>query len=340
MNTQRIIAVVVLSLFLLAVVGCGTNKTEAPKWPSGPISLIVFSAAGGGTDLANRALAAAMEKDLGKISVVNMPGGSGGVAANHVFSREKDGYNWLGMSEGILPVAVLGAHPTTSKDWEYFMLGGTPGVISVRADSPFQSVEDVLKAMKEKPGQVKLAASQAGCIWHIKAILLGQAAKVEYKFMPYQGSNPSILAALSGEIDVVITGLGEQAEFLAAKKLRPLAMVELEDYDKVPGWGKVPAIVKTVPDMKKHLPVDQFVGFALPANTPKEILGKVEASFKKAVQSEDVKKYAETKYVKISGLSGKEAKAVAEKMERIFSWALWDLKMATKSPEEFKIPRP
>ena len=68
----------------------------------------VFSAAGGGTDLVNRTLASIMERELNtKITVVNMPGASGGVAANYVYSRPRDGYNWLGCSEGILPVAVL-----------------------------------------------------------------------------------------------------------------------------------------------------------------------------------------------------------------------------------------
>lgn len=145
----------------------------AAEWPARPITIAVFSAAGGGTDLVNRTLASIMERELGtKITVVNMPGASGGVAANYVYSKDHDGYNWLGCSEGILPVAVLGAHPTTTKDWEYFIVGGTPGILSVREDSPFQSVDDVIKAMKENPGQVKLAASQAGCIWHIKALLI------------------------------------------------------------------------------------------------------------------------------------------------------------------------
>lgn len=329
-----VLSLVLVGLFMLNSIGL------TAEWPTRPITIAVFSAAGGGTDLVNRTLASIMERELNtKITVVNMPGASGGVAANYVYSRPRDGYNWLGCSEGILPVAVLGAHPTTSRDWEYFIVGGTPGVLSVREDSPFETVEDVIKAMKENPGQIKLAASQAGCIWHMKALLIREAAGVEFKFIPYQGSNPSQLAALSGEVDVVVTGLGEQAEFLVAKKLRALAAVELEDL-VIPGVGRVPSIVKAIPEMKEKLPLDQFLGFAVPSDTPKHILDKITEAFKKAVQSQEMKDFAEIKYLRISGLYGQEAKQMVASMEKIFSWSLYDLGMAQKSPAEFSIDRP
>lgn len=354
---SKVFSMVLTGVLALSLAACGggtkeaakTNETpqkaaEQPKeganWPTRPINLVVYAAAGGGTDLGNRAIAAGIEKELGvKVNVINQPGGSGGVAANFVTSKPHDGYTWLGMTEGLFPSAVLGAHPSTSKDWEYFLMGGTPAVLSVRADSPYKTVEDVIQAMKDKPGEIKLANSQVGCIWDIKAALLQEATGVEYKFMPYQGSNPSILATLSGEVDVVLTGVGEQAEFLAAKKLRPLAMIELEDHD-VPGYEKVPSIVKAVPEMKDKLPVNQIVGFALPSDTPKEILDKIDSAFKKAMESEEVKTYAQTKYVELVGLSGQDSKAYAEKMEKLFSWILFDKGVATRSPEEYEIAKP
>ncbi|MDK2801090.1 MAG: putative tricarboxylic transport rane protein [Clostridiales bacterium] len=330
-----ILIVVMLVSFTVSFTGCQKNT-----WPNKPINLVVSSSAGGGTDLGNRALAAALEKELGqKITVVNVPAGGGGAAANQVFSAPHDGYNLLGFFEGIFSFAVMNAHKSTTKDWEYFILGGTPGVLSVRADSPWNSVEDVIKAMKDKPGEIKLANSSVGCIWDIKAALLKEAAGLDYKFMPYQGSNPSILALLSGEVDVVITGVGEQAEFLEAKKLKPLAMIELEDHD-VPGYKGVPSITKAVPAMKDVLPLDQTIGFAVPSDVPKEVLDKLDAAFKKAIQSEEVQKYAKTKFVRISGKSGADAKEIGKKMESIMSWILYDKKVAPKSPEEFGIARP
>ncbi|WP_278342893.1 tripartite tricarboxylate transporter substrate binding protein [Parageobacillus thermoglucosidasius] len=318
----------------------GKTEPAAAVWPERTINLVVFSSAGGGADLGNRALAAAMEKELGvKINVINMPGGSGGVAANYVTSKPHDGYHLLGMTEGLFPSAVLGVHPSTSEDWEYFLMGGTPGVISVREDSPFQSIEDVIQAMKERPGEIKMANSVVGAIWDIKATLLQQATGIEYKFIPYQGSNPSILAALSGEVDVVLTGLGEQSEFLAAKKLRPLAIVEEQSHE-VPGYGEVPSIVEFIPELKGKLSANQIVGFAVPSDVPKEVLDRLNDAFAKAMQSEEVAEYAKTKYVTLRGLSGQEAKDYVKEMESLFSWLLYEKGVAVRSPEEYGIAKP
>lgn len=179
------IALVLVLLFALA------PSVFAADYPARDINMIIFSAAGGGTDLANRALAAEMAKTLGvNIPASNMEGASGGVAANYVQGKAHDGYNLLGISEGLFPLAVLNCAEFTHGDWEYFILGGTPGLISVSVDSPYQTVEEVVEAMKANPGKITLANSQVGCIWDIKAALFKQATGVEYQFMAYQGSNP------------------------------------------------------------------------------------------------------------------------------------------------------
>ncbi|MGQ9777355.1 MAG: hypothetical protein ACUVQ9_09100 [Thermodesulfobacteriota bacterium] len=126
----------------------GIRISISAEWPERPITNVVFSSPGGGTDTINRALAAAMEKFIGKpIKVVNMTGGGGGIAADYVWKQPHDGYYWLGASETLLSMCVMGAHFTTTKDWEYFVCMGAPGPISVKADSPFKTFEDLLKAV-------------------------------------------------------------------------------------------------------------------------------------------------------------------------------------------------
>lgn len=328
-----------LFVMVLSFTGC-QSEDEAIKWPEKPITIVVSSSAGGGTDLGNRAMAAALEDELGqKVNVINVPAGGGGAAANQVFTADHDGYTLLGFFEGIFSFAAMNAHDSTTADWDYHILGGTPGVLSVAADSPWDSVEDVLQAMKDKPGEIKLANSSVGCIWDIKAALLEKAADIDYKFVPYQGSNPSILAMLSGEVDVVITGVGEQAEFLEAKKLKPLAMIELEDMD-VPGYENVPSITKAVPEMKDSLPLDQTIGFAIPADAPEEVKEKLASAFKAILDSKAVEDYAEIGHLKIAGTAGEEAKATGKKMESTLSWILFDKGVAPNNPEDFGIERP
>jgi len=331
-----------LVVFLLILcMGIPVFATGSTEWPSRTITTVVSSGAGGGTDLGNRAIGAAMEGILNaKISVVNNAAGGGGAAADQVFSAKHDGYMWLGFFEGIFSNAVMGAHNGTSKDWDYFLLGGTPGLMSVSENSPYKTAGDVIEAMKKNPGSVRLACSSTGTIWDIKSTLLAEAAGVEYKYMPYQGSNPSILAMIAGEVDVIITGLGEQVEFLEARKITPLAMIELYSM-KVPGFNNdIPSICDTVPEMKKFLPINQTIGFAIPADTPADAKGKISAAFVKAMDSSIINDYCKTKFVAKSGAHGAEAKEIARKMESTLGWILFDKGVAPNSPEKFNIPRP
>ena len=96
-------------------------------------------------------------------------------------------------------------------------------------------------------------------------------------------------------------------------------MIELNDMD-VPGYKNVPSITKAVPAMKDYLPLDQTIGFAVPADAPKEVIAKLDAAFKKAIESEGNKKYAETGHLKISVASGEKAKEIGKKMESTLSW--------------------
>lgn len=326
-------------LVSIAILTLLTAPALAGEWPTRPIEIACFGAAGGGTDLVDRTIAKAMEPFLRvQINVTNRAGGGGGVAMDHVWSRPRDGYTWGGFSESILPAPVMGAHHTSSKDWIYFMVAGAPGVISVRPESPYKTLDDLVKAAKAKPGEIKASASTSGGIWHTKLIALMHGADIKFNFLPFNGSHPSQVAAMTGEVDAVLTSISEQAELLEAKKLVPLAMVELKGYE-FKGM-KIPAAVEKYPGVAKLLPLDQWLGFALPADTPKPILEKITDAFKKAMESDLVKDLAKTKNLTLYGYYGDQAQKVVRSMERVWMWTLWDLKVAKKSPAEFGIERP
>ncbi|MCL2374173.1 MAG: tripartite tricarboxylate transporter substrate binding protein [Treponema sp.] len=330
--------VVFVLIFFVALSAFARGDRE---WPSRPITIVVSAGAGGGTDLGNRALAAAMEDYLGaRITVVNNTGGGGGAAAHQVFSAPHDGYMWLGFFEGIFSNAVMGTHHGTSNDWDYFILGGTPGIMSVAPGSPFQTAGDVIAAMRNNPGSIRLAASSAGTIWDIKSSLMAQAAGVEYTFIPYPGSNPSILALIAGEVDVIITGLGEQVDFLEAHRLTPLAMIELEGM-RVPGFDHVvPSILNYVPAMAEVLPIHQTIGFAVPRGVPQEVRSSIAEAFSRAMRSEGIRNYTQNFFIAPSGAYGAASLDVAHRMESTLGWIMYDRGVGTVSPAALGIPRP
>lgn len=323
------------------LVSCGSSDgpVDLANWPKRPITISCLAAAGGGTDLVSRLMAKEMGAALDvKINVVNRTDGGGSAAINHVAQARRDGYNWGGFSESLLTKCVLGTTETTSKDWACFIVAGAPGILSVPADSPYQSLEELIAAVKANPQTVKAGASLVGCVWHTKLLALERAADVSFKFIPFKGSNPSQLAALTGEVDVVLTSISEQAELIEGGKLRPLAMVEMSPYE-FPAGQTIPAAGAVYPKIA-DVPVSQFLGLALPIDTPKEILDKVTAAFEKVMASPAVKEYVSARHLTLIGEHGEVAAAKNWKAEQVWTWKLQELGIAVKSPDAFGIAKP
>lgn len=320
---------------LLATVGTGL---ASDKYPSRPITIVVAFGAGGGTDLVNRALAEGMRPVLGfPINVINMPGGQAGIATEYVWTKPHDGYTILGISETGLFMPANGGHYTTTKDWDYFMAGGSPGVIAVRADSPYKTFSDLIADMKARPGQVKVAAGSPGGLWQAKWMVVKKYAGVTENLIGYNGSAPSIVAVLTGEVDVVHASAGEMRTYIESGKLRPLVMTELEGATL--GGKKVPSVAEFLPGIEKDFPMPQWLGFAIPKDTPKEVKDKITEAFIAAMKSKPVKDILDQQFATPMGYYGEKANALARKLESAFCWLLWDLKMAVKNPADLGIPR-
>jgi len=115
-------------------------------------------------------------------------------------------------------------------------------------------------------------------------------------------------------------------------------MVEAESYE-FPELGTIPSAAASYPDVTK-IPVSQFLGFALPADTPEPILEKITAAFEKVVQSDEVKAFCESRLLTLQGWHGEEANQKAQAAERAWVWKLDELGITVESPAAFEIPKP
>ncbi len=310
----------------------------AEDFPTRPIEFSVWASAGGGTDTTNRYLAQGMEPHLGKINVVNRTGGGGGVAMNHVWSQPHDGYSVLGASEGMQNVRVMGYHDTSTKDWRWYMVGGALGSLSVSPDSEYETLDDLINAAKENPGEIKIGHCALGCVWHMKALALAQAADVEFNFIPYEGSATAQTALLSGEVDAVSSSISEQAEFIKAEKFHPIAITEMTGYD-FPGFGMIPAAGDTYPGIQE-IPAAQWLGIALPADVPEDVIKQFDEAFEKAMESDIVKQLETERFMTLMGDYGDAAMEKLMNMEKSVSWTLYDLGVAEINPEDVGIAKP
>ncbi len=323
------------------VLGLAAAGAQAQDYPARDITNVVVWAAGGGTDTLNRLIMAEMQDDLGvNVNVTNRTGGVGGSAGmSHVYSQPADGYTLAGISESVVTAGVQGGWEERMDVWYPFIVGGSPDLISVPANSPHESIEDLVEAAKADPGSIAAGASAAGSIHHLNLLAFEEGAGAEFNFIPYDGSAPAQNAAIAGEVQMVVTSLAEQAQLIQAGRLRPLAML-IPDGVEVEGVGTVPSAFETYPELSDHLPIQQAIGFAVRSDAPDEVKEKLTSAFDAAMESEAVQQWAEENHYTLSGLSGEEAQEEFARLESVFAWTLHELGAASVDPATLDIPKP
>jgi tripartite-type tricarboxylate transporter receptor subunit TctC len=332
----------ILLLCLVALLAAATAADAAKKdFPRRDITNIVVWAAGGGTDVCNRIISAEMSKIMGvNINVINKTGGVGGsIGMADAFSKPHDGYTLAGVSESCVTAGVQGGWDKRMNVWDYFIVGGSPDLVSVTPSTPYKTLKDVIEAAKKDPAAVKSGASASGSIHHLNLLALEKGSGAKLNFIPYPGSAPAQNAAMTGEVQVVITSLAEQQQLIRGGKLRPVAMLVPTAFE-VADVGKIPSAFDVYPGLKQYLPISQAIGFAVPSDTPKDVKAVLESAFKKAMATETVQKWGKENYYLLSGKIGAEAKKEFDNLESLFAWTLWDLGAAKVDPAKLGIPKP
>jgi putative tricarboxylic transport membrane protein len=331
---------VFLALVLLLICA-GLSFGAEKKYPVRDITNTVVWAAGGGTDVCNRIVSGEMAKIFKvNINVINKPGGVGGsIGMNDVFSRPADGYNWAGVSESCVTAGVQGGWDKRMNVWDYFIIGGSPDVISVTPNSPYKDIKEFIDAAKAQPGSLRASASGAGSIHHLNLLALEKGSGAKVNFIPYAGSAPAQTAAMTGEVVAVITSVAEQQQLIRAGKLRPLAMLTPEPFT-IKDVGTIPSAFLPYPGLSKYLPISQAIGMAVSAKVPEPVKKAIAETFSKALATNVVKNWAATNYYTLSGKTGKAAQEEFDKLESLFGWTLFELGAAKVNPETLKIPKP
>lgn len=322
--------------------GDGEEEKNAETWkPERAVNVICNTGAGGMTDLVTRAMCQSLEEIMGvSFQVTNMTGGSGAVANSYVFDKPHDGYTIMGFSGGgVNALPVLGGFDKTSKEYDICMTLASDAILAVPANSPYKSAADLIQAAKTQT--LSAGASQAGSCWQIMLSQFQKMGDFTVNVIPYEGSAPTHVGALSNEVDFVVTGLSEQREYILAKKLIPLAVLDKKSVE-LDGFGTIPSIADDIPEFKEvsdAIGNISWVGMGLPADTPDEIKSAYEAAFRQALESDQVKEINESLGTHMIGLVGEEARKDLDTLDSIFMWELYDGGLAQTSPEKFNVPR-
>ena len=322
---------------LAAAVFVPSGAMAQANWvPTRPVTIIVPWAAGGATDQVTRIAAAELEAGLGqKIVIVNQPGGAGSIGTKAAMDAAKDGYTWTaGAAKQLGTYPVLGMINSKVDDFHLFLAVTNVSIVSVNPGTPYQTLPQLLEAMKTK--QVPVATAGNSSSGHFAMEAISRATGVKYRHVTYDGGNPAVVSTVSGETEVTTQLAPEQAEMIKGKRLRPLAVVG-EQALVIEGFGSIPPITQFVKDFPK---VTTGFGIFIPKGVPPEVVATVEKLWAERVaKSDKLQKYANDKGALFTPLYGRAAFDAVWPTVVTDAYLLQDAGMAKVSPESLGIRR-
>lgn len=234
----------------LVSIGLASAAHAADPWPAKPVKFVIPFPAGSAPDVLLRYLGTKLTDKWGQQVVIdNKPGGSGVIGMNSGLSAPTDGYTFIfsqGSAIAIVPKTIKGVTFDYPKDFTpVAMVATSPLVISVPADSPYQTLNDLVAAARKSPGNIELADVGRATVPHLAAEMLGLNSGTKYLHVHFQGGPPAIQATLGGQTKAVFETLGPILGMVQGGKMRVLASMS----DRVePGLEKYPLASKTAPN--------------------------------------------------------------------------------------------
>jgi len=322
-----------------ALLAGAAQAQDYPWQPEEPVNIIVPWAAGGSTDQVTRVVAGELEDPLGtSVVVVNQPGASGSIGTNAALEAERDGLTWTaGAAQDLGTYIVLGMLDTRIEDWHLYLNVANVSVVGVNADAPWQSMDELLAAMKENPGEISVATAGLNSAGHNSMEAIRQVTGVEYRHVTYDGGNPAVIATVSGETRVTTQLASEQAEMIRAGRIRPLAVLSDTPLE-IEGHGAIPPLT----DYVEEFPVaPNYFGVFIPKGVPDEVIETMDAIWEDVIaDSEALKEYAAQSGAQFAPYYGEEAQERVQPAIRTNAWLLYEGGKAEVNPEEVGIPRP
>lgn len=268
-SISKYLAATLASLGLAA----GAAATDFPK---NEVRLVVNYGAGGNTDVASRALAKGMEKPLGKpVIVENKPGALGTIGPGYVARQAPDGYT-VGVvtysTQAIMP--HLMKLPYTMDDFDFVAgVGRYRYGITVRADSPYKTLQDLVEAAKKPNGVFFGAPSSPN---NLALLELGRLTGGKFEQVSYKSGSETVTALLGGQVDVIVQNPSDVLPHIRDGKLRMIASASPMR------WPELPE-VPTIQESGWPVQIDSWIGLATPRGAPADVLAKLQQAALAAV---------------------------------------------------------
>ena len=263
------------------------RRALAQSFPARPVRVIVPFAPGGFTDVTARLMAGKIGEQLGRqVYVENLSGGSGNIGMGQAAKAAPDGYTMLAaFSSFVINPSLFDRVPFDPvKDFDPVSLAVTSStVFAVNPALPVTTVAELIALIRASPGKFSYASAGTGTTSHLAGEQFRLALSLDIVHVPFSGGAPSFASVVAGHTPVGFGSPTVAVPLIRDGRLRALAVTSKVRTLTLPD---VPTMTEAgYPDIEG----DTFVGFVVPARTPKEIIGVLNREIVKSMASPDMR---------------------------------------------------
>lgn len=282
------------------------------KFPVRPVTLICPWPAGGGADAQMRALADGASKHLGQRVVIdNRPGAVGTIGASALVSARGDGYLLSQATNAVFRQPFITPTPyDAEKDFTYLLaVTGFEFGLVVKADSPWNTLEDFLAYARSNPGQVKFGTFGIGSPPHVAMDRIAEARGIKWTHIPFRGTSENIQQLLGGHLTASADGTG-WASHVDSGALRLLAVFGEKRLGR---WPNVPTLKQQGFDIAETSPW----GIIGPKGMDPSVVQALHDAFRKGMEEPEFKKILETLAQEPAYMTGADYRTFAVRMIQV-----------------------
>ena len=275
----------VMTLALLSTVGA--TAVRAQTYPAKPIRMVLPFPPGGPTDLLGRQIALKLSENVAQPVVPENRPGAGGNLGNELAAKAPaDGYT-IAVASNVLAIS-----PNLYRKLNYdpirdfaaiSLVAQVPNVFICHPSIPAKNLKELVAAARNAPGKLTFSSGGLGTGQHLAGEMFKSFSKLDTLHVPYKGSGVAMLGMIGGHVDIMVIGVPPAVPHIQSGKVRALAALSAERL----------AVLPNVPTSKESgfpgYEVTSWYGIVAPANTPRDIITRLNAELGKIVTAPDTR---------------------------------------------------